>query len=834
MISISVNRLFLVLSACFVLSMLKTAIAQEFIPIESELTVSGRTVKGYTYQVMSNEAQIDEAWRNYLLEVHGLPVNISSHIQEIHVMPAGIKSLEGYLISRTDQSSENKTDFLVAFVNSEYNSFVKNEVGTKRLAQNLAEHFLTDYFLQHYTNELGNFQKNRIESDLASLESAENLQISFIELDQNQVDTELKNSRSELEKLIIQFESTKDKIRFHSQSFKEFEPEYRDRWKRDRVLHRSVSKNSFTLYSNYKPEKVSALWIEYVKNNLKLEVSKTAHGLYEVSKSPLPSISDLPSDLNAIIQDYGNGSKISISACPGYEICFNDKDYPREFKQLKKFLKGFSNDLNRKLGEGGKDSNLEEDLEEIYNGILSLAGDIKGLEYKIEDLAVDSFIWANNLNEEIQKSSESSRSEMAFGELKNVVDDFLDAKRRSERTFVRWGLEKESVSENETSTVVILKNNENSKSSLAGGTSPIKEEASSNHQASADQVILKKQEISLRGNDSSDSKAEKESDQIKTREDFATNELKVNEHKEEPEETTREEVEEKKINPKPSEAELVENTETGEIESGSFENQEKRGSQTLAKKDSNNGAVNSKMNQEEKSIETVIPSAKLESEIKNEELTESKAAFKHNAEDNTSSSSIQSDLLTDRTSYYTYMVLNGDNLLDLAESHKISSDEIRQLNGLNSDVLKAGIIITLPKLDTKIDGETETEAGLVEANTKPLLQFDEENKTVALQVKQPAQEYSKKETSELVKPAEKMHSSVNDETHAESSGTENSDGRTWFYAYKIKNGDELLEIATKHKMTVLEVMQINGLEDEILKPGSVLTLKMINKPSSSS
>lgn len=150
-----------------------------------------------------------------------------------------------------------------------------------------------------------------------------------------------------------------------------------------------------------------------------------------------------------------------------------------------------------------------------------------------------------------------------------------------------------------------------------------------------------------------------------------------------------------------------------------------------------------------------------------------------------------------------YTVKRGDNLYKIANAYSVSVNSIKQLNNLTTNNLSIGQQLYIP------EGNTITETDYVVYKVEP---GDTLYKIAALY----------KTTPEAIKEYNNLTSNIlsinqvlqipTDETIKESN------------VYTVRKGDTLYKIANNYEVSVKEIMNLNNLDNTLLKEGDTLLI----------
>lgn len=150
----------------------------------------------------------------------------------------------------------------------------------------------------------------------------------------------------------------------------------------------------------------------------------------------------------------------------------------------------------------------------------------------------------------------------------------------------------------------------------------------------------------------------------------------------------------------------------------------------------------------------------------------------------------------------TYIVKSGDSLWSIAKKYDTTVDEIKKLNGLNSNLLQVGQKLNIP------------------------------SKTINDNISNDNSTYTVKSGDTLYGIASKYGISVDSLKNYNNLTSNNlSIGQTLkipskqsYLEYTVKRGDSLYAIASKYNTTVSDIMKLNNLSTNLLNIGQVLKI----------
>ena len=149
-----------------------------------------------------------------------------------------------------------------------------------------------------------------------------------------------------------------------------------------------------------------------------------------------------------------------------------------------------------------------------------------------------------------------------------------------------------------------------------------------------------------------------------------------------------------------------------------------------------------------------------------------------------------------------YVVKNGDTLGAIAYGNGINIRQLKELNGLSSDVLRIG-----QKLKIPADGKPAAKADKAEAP-----KADATAKKEEIPVEAPKTDDAKKDENAEAQPAA-----------AEDAAKK--DAAPDFTTYVVQEGDDMTSITIRYGVSAAEIRDLNNLPDDAqLKPGQVIKL----------
>lgn len=160
------------------------------------------------------------------------------------------------------------------------------------------------------------------------------------------------------------------------------------------------------------------------------------------------------------------------------------------------------------------------------------------------------------------------------------------------------------------------------------------------------------------------------------------------------------------------------------------------------------------------------------------------------------------------TSTSTYTVKSGDTLSAISFAHGISLENLMAWNGLESTLIFPGDKLNVKKGASKPDKNVSAPpAPAKPKEDKPVVEKPKEDK--------PAAEKPKPEKPKTEKPAEKPAEKPN----------KTDDKVTGASTYTVKKGDTLNAIASRHSISLDNLMAWNNLTSTLIHPGDTLAVK---------
>ena len=367
------------------------------------ITTSFGEQKGLKYELEDDLQDVYNAWKTYLEEDHGL-LNSSTVGEGIPVWPAGIPGMEGELFYELKEYGQGEVSLAVAYVQAAKPDAFASSAGVQLMLKRFIERFLNQYTVNNYTLEIADKRNILAGMQLPTaqsqgtviVESAGGLE--FPQLQQVELIDKLENERTLYNSDLDRYQELKNELKSFSLGEKDFDPEFELQFKMDWIEVDGRSRNAYTAYSELKPEPIEALWVEYARLNLLIEVEEESPGVFAARKVDLAGITEFKTDIVAQFRDFAGGTRMSVAVCPGYDICLNSRDFPSEFNRLRKFLKQFSRHAGSHLGNESTDQERDDRLDETLEEAMTLASEIEERESLIGRLVSDSLMWAGSLS----------------------------------------------------------------------------------------------------------------------------------------------------------------------------------------------------------------------------------------------------------------------------------------------------------------------------------------------------------------------------------------------------------------------------------------------------
>ncbi|WP_437132336.1 LysM peptidoglycan-binding domain-containing protein [Bacillus atrophaeus] len=203
-----------------------------------------------------------------------------------------------------------------------------------------------------------------------------------------------------------------------------------------------------------------------------------------------------------------------------------------------------------------------------------------------------------------------------------------------------------------------------------------------------------------------------------------------------------------------------------------------------------------------------------------------------------SSSSTSSSSAKSGKSVYT--VKNGDSLWLIASDFKMSVQELKKLNGLSSDLIRAGQKL---KVSGTVSNSKSSTNKSSQSNKKTsasgtyTVQLGDSLWKIANKVNMSIGELkvlnNLKSDTIYVKQVLKIKGTASDKTSSSSKNSSKTKPSS-STKYIVKSGDSLWKIANQHNISVQQIRNSNNLKSDVLQVGQVLQLSGTSSNSSTS
>ncbi|WP_343310278.1 LysM peptidoglycan-binding domain-containing protein [Bacillus atrophaeus] len=203
-----------------------------------------------------------------------------------------------------------------------------------------------------------------------------------------------------------------------------------------------------------------------------------------------------------------------------------------------------------------------------------------------------------------------------------------------------------------------------------------------------------------------------------------------------------------------------------------------------------------------------------------------------------SSSSTSSSSAKSGKSVYT--VKNGDSLWLIASDFKMSVQELKKLNGLSSDLIRAGQKL---KVSGTVSNSKSSTNKSSQGNKKTsasgtyTVQLGDSLWKIANKVNMSIGELkvlnNLKSDTIYVKQVLKIKGTASDKTSSNSNSSSKTKPSS-STKYIVKSGDSLWKIANQHNVSVQQIRNSNNLKSDVLQVGQVLQLSGTSSNSSTS
>ena len=206
---------------------------------------------------------------------------------------------------------------------------------------------------------------------------------------------------------------------------------------------------------------------------------------------------------------------------------------------------------------------------------------------------------------------------------------------------------------------------------------------------------------------------------------------------------------------------------------------------------------------------------------------------------NSSTSSSTSSSTTKKSGSSVYTVKSGDSLWLIANEYKMTVQELKKLNGLSSDLIRAGqklkVSGTVSSSSSSSSKSSSNKSSSSSSSTGTYkVQLGDSLWKIANKVNMSIAELkvlnNLKSDTIYVNQVLKTKSSGSDTSSKDTSSKSNQTSATT--KYTVKSGDSLWKIANNYNLTVQQIRNVNNLKSDVLYVGQVL--KLTGKASSGS
>lgn len=200
-----------------------------------------------------------------------------------------------------------------------------------------------------------------------------------------------------------------------------------------------------------------------------------------------------------------------------------------------------------------------------------------------------------------------------------------------------------------------------------------------------------------------------------------------------------------------------------------------------------------------------------------------------------STSSSTSSSTTKKSGSSVYTVKSGDSLWLIANEFKMTVQELKKLNGLSSDLIRAGQKLKVSGTVSSSSKSSSNKSSSSSSSTGTYkVQLGDSLWKIANKVNMSIAELkvlnNLKSDTIYVNQVLKTKSSGSDTSSKDTSSKSNQTSATT--KYTVKSGDSLWKIANNYNLTVQQIRNINNLKSDVLYVGQVL--KLTGKASSGS
>jgi membrane-bound lytic murein transglycosylase D len=174
---------------------------------------------------------------------------------------------------------------------------------------------------------------------------------------------------------------------------------------------------------------------------------------------------------------------------------------------------------------------------------------------------------------------------------------------------------------------------------------------------------------------------------------------------------------------------------------------------------------------------------------------------------------------TNSTKVAKYKVKSGDTLGGIAAKHRVSITTIKRTNGIKGSSIRAGQILSIPYIANGTSSSSTKTAG-TKSSSKYKVRSGDTLGGVA--EKHGVRISSLKSANNISGSSIKIGQTLTIPNGNYSSNGSSSNGGP--VSYKVRSGDTLWEIASKHDVTVANIKKWNNLKSNSLSPGKKLTI----------